>query len=251
MRLLANLKTLLVMAVAVAGIASRSDAGTFLFPSGLNPGDKYRLVFVTSTTTDATSPDINYYNSFVTNVADAVPELLALHATWTAIGSTSAVSAATNIGATTSGIYRLDGLEVATGTAALFATGTPTFVPLLNPPSINQLGDLEEEYVWTGSNPDGTAYVSLELGNTYQPYAWVGYSTNPSSVWIQSALADPTFVGLPLYAISSELTVGGAAPEPTTIGLTALGGAFLLLALRRKQQNHMATRTDRTPPAHH
>ena len=54
-------------------------------------------MFVTSTTTDATSPDIGYYNSFVTNVADAVPELLALNATWTVIGSTSAISAATNI----------------------------------------------------------------------------------------------------------------------------------------------------------
>src|ERR1035437_9485325 len=86
----------------------------------VNPGDLFRLVFVTSTTTVATSPDISYYNSFVTNVADAVPELLALNATWTVIGSTSAVSAATNIGASNSGIYRLDGLEVAAGTAALF-----------------------------------------------------------------------------------------------------------------------------------
>src|ERR1035437_10826646 len=74
MRLLANLKTLVVMAVAVAGIASRSDAGPI--PAGLNPGDKYRLVFVTSTTTDATSPDISYYKSFVTNMADAFPEFV-------------------------------------------------------------------------------------------------------------------------------------------------------------------------------
>jgi hypothetical protein len=38
-------------------------------------------------------------------------------------------------------------------------------------------------------------------------------------------------------------------PEPTTIGLTALGGAILLLARRRQRQNHRATRRDRTPPA--
>jgi hypothetical protein len=250
MRLLANLKTLVVMAVAVAGIASRSDAGV-LFPAGLNPGDKYRLVFVTSTTTVATSSDISYYNSFVTNVADAVPELLALNATWTVIGSTSAVSAATNIGATNSGIYRLDGLEVAAGTAALFATGTPTFVPLMNPPSISELGDLNEGYVWTGSDRDGTAYGLYPLGNVFNESV-LGYPAVTDSRWL-GITTSGTENSFGLYAISSELTVGGAAPapEPATIGFTALGGAFLLLALRRKQQNHMATRTDRTPPAHH
>ena len=64
------------MALAIAGIASRLYADPIIVPPGLNPGDKYRLVFVTSTTTDATSPDISYYNSFVTNVADDVPESL-------------------------------------------------------------------------------------------------------------------------------------------------------------------------------
>jgi hypothetical protein len=234
------------MAVAVAGIASRSDAGTFLFPSVLNPGDKYRLVFVTSTTTVATSPEISYYNSFVTNVAEAVPELLALGATWTVIGSTSAVSAADNIGATNSGIYRLDGLEVAAGTAALFATGPPTNVSLINPISLDQLvGDTFGQLVWTGTLYDGSP--SFPLGGSF-PQLGRSSSTDPSWVF---ALRHSGATSSALYAISSELTVGGAAPEPTTIGLTALGGAFLLLALRRKQQNHMATRTDRTPPAHH
>ena len=202
-------------------------------------------MFVTSTTTAATSPDIGYYNSFVTNVAAAVPELLALGATWTVIGSTSAVSAADNIGATNSGIYRLDGLEVAAGTAALFATGPPTNVSLINPISINQLGDLYEPLVWTGTLYDGTP--SFPLGGFF-PQLGNSFSTDPG--WL-FALRHSGGLSFDLYAISSELTVGGAAPEPTTIGLTALGGAFLLLALRRKQQNHMATRTDGTPPAHH
>jgi hypothetical protein len=219
-----------------------------LFPAGLNPGDKYRLVFVTSTTTDATSPDISYYNSFVTNVADAVPELLALGATWTVIGSTSAVSAADNIGATNSGIYRLDGLEVAAGTAALWDAYS---TPLMNPPSINQLGDYQVSYVWTGTSAGGTAYSPYWLGDLYFGQTALGYSDSTDARWI-IANTNTTDAYSYLYAISSELTVGGGAvPEPTTIGFTALGGAFLLLALRRKQQNHMATRTDGTPPAHH
>src|ERR1035437_4880568 len=219
MRLLANLKTLVVMAVAVGGIASRSYAGTFLFPAGLNPGDLFRLVFVTSTTTVATSPDISYYNSFVTNVADAVPELLALNATWTVIGSTSAVSAATNIGASNSGIYRLDGLEVAAGTAALFVPVPTSHAYLLNPISINQLGALliGGSLVWTGTNPDGTAATGWELGDQASD-TMCGYAGYTSSSWIANGLPwDPVrFRVYPLFAISSELTVGGAAPEPTT-----------------------------------
>lgn len=41
------------------------------FPSA---SGQYRLVFVTSSTTAATSSDINDYNQFVTSVADSVPQ---------------------------------------------------------------------------------------------------------------------------------------------------------------------------------
>jgi hypothetical protein len=163
---------------------------------------------------------------------------LALNATWTVIGSTSAVSAATNIGATNSGIYRLDGLEVAAGTAALFATGAPTNVWLMNGISITQIGDLLDVVVWTGTNPDGTVGF-YSLGDVSKLYGFAGRSTSTSTSWIVFGSAPPLLGdSLPLYAISSELTVGGAAPEPTTIGLTALGGAFLLLA-RRQKRNHI------------
>ena len=42
-------------------------------PPDLEPGDQYRLAFVTSTTTTATSPDIETYNAFVQATADAAP----------------------------------------------------------------------------------------------------------------------------------------------------------------------------------
>jgi len=40
-----------------------------LIPSGLSPGNQYRLVFVTDGTIQATSTDINTYNTFVDNEA--------------------------------------------------------------------------------------------------------------------------------------------------------------------------------------
>ena len=42
-----------------------------LLPDGLGPGDQFRLLFVTSGTSNASSGDINVYNTFVQNAANA------------------------------------------------------------------------------------------------------------------------------------------------------------------------------------
>ena len=66
----------ILFTLAVVGIAARSDASTLTIPPGLNAGDTYRLVFVTSNTTTATSTNIADYNAFVTSAADAVRNCL-------------------------------------------------------------------------------------------------------------------------------------------------------------------------------
>ncbi len=66
----------LLLAVALAGGA---QAGTVVtVPTDLNPGDQYRLVFVTNGTRDAQSTDIADYNTFVTTEANLSTELAAL-----------------------------------------------------------------------------------------------------------------------------------------------------------------------------
>ncbi len=65
-------------------------------PTDLNPGDQYRLAFVTSTITNPFSSDIETYNSYVTGRANTVPELVALGTTWKVIGSTAATDARDN-----------------------------------------------------------------------------------------------------------------------------------------------------------
>lgn len=67
-------------------------------PTSLTNGETYRLVFVTSTTRDATSSNIADYNSFVTAVANSNAALFSLGTTWTAVASTVAVSALANTG---------------------------------------------------------------------------------------------------------------------------------------------------------
>ena len=75
--------------LGLAGIASSAYADPITVPTGLNPGAQYWLVFATRDSQfQATSADIEVYNTFVSDVVAAVPLLDALGATWKAIAST-------------------------------------------------------------------------------------------------------------------------------------------------------------------
>jgi hypothetical protein len=86
-------------------------------PPGLNPGDPYRLVFITKDKIfTATSPNIATYDAAVTSQANTSAELVALGTNWRVIGSTSLVDAKdhTDTDDSPAGpnglqIYRLDG----------------------------------------------------------------------------------------------------------------------------------------------
>ena len=118
-------------------------AGIITVPTGLNPGDQYRLVFVTSQITNAESTDINYYNNFVTADANSVPTLAALNTTWTAIASTPTVDARdntltnSNVASDTSvPIYNLENNLVATSNLWISPFGTH-----VNPIEYNEQGN--------------------------------------------------------------------------------------------------------------
>jgi len=175
-------------------------------PLGLNPGDQYRIAFVTSVTRDATSSNIVDYNDFVNAVANSLGSLLQpLAATWSAIASTSTVSAATNIGGVSSiPIYILDGSLVATGTADLF-DGT-----LTSAINLSDDGVYGRRNVWTGTQSDGTAYGAIYfLGMDVPGYGlsdftdgqWIGYS--------RAAFTSEFY----MYGISDALTVCWRRPR--------------------------------------
>jgi hypothetical protein len=236
MRLRAHLKTLVLLVVAVAGIASRAQADIVTVPAGAVPGNKYRLVFVTGTSRDATSSNIDDYNAFVSAYAASIPELSALGVTWKAIASTSTVFAIDNIGSSADdvGIFRLDGALVDHGTAGLF------WGDLVSAVRITGDGSALDTPVWTGTLADGTSYPSVWLGSGS---AVLGMSYSTTASWLNWSEGYPVIRpsdGLPfafsLYGISSEITVGGpaAVPEPASIGLTTLAAAVVLFARRRK-----------------
>jgi hypothetical protein len=157
-----------LFAVFTAMSPRTTSAQPITIPTGLNPGDQYRLAFVTSATRDATSPNIADYNAFVTTDANSVPQLAALGTTWSAIASTASVDARDNtstsplidyVGAP---IYTLANTLIAPFNAALW------FNDILVPLNITEAGTPRPGaiQVWTGSLPGGIGYPGYPLGNS-------------------------------------------------------------------------------------
>ena len=72
----------LIALAAVVGQGFTEAQAQTIVPTDLNPGDQYRLAFVSSTTRNATSNNIADYNSFVDGLGDT-----AIASDWRAIVS--------------------------------------------------------------------------------------------------------------------------------------------------------------------
>ena len=89
-----------------------------LKPADIGPGERFRLIFLSSTKRNATSSDIETYNTFVQNAAAAGHANIQDHASrFRVVGCTQAVDARDNTGTNTNGpgvpIYWLNGNKVA------------------------------------------------------------------------------------------------------------------------------------------
>ena len=207
--------------------AGAASADIITQPVGLNPGDPYRLAFVTSGTRDATSTAIADYNTFVTNAANAVPELVALNTQWFVIGSTGTVSANVNTGTTVRPglpIFLLDGSKLVDDYGDLWDASID--VPLNRTEIATVLG--EATGVFTGTNSFGNI-DGMPLGNS--PDVTYGRADLADNQWIrrqnQSASNTKHF-----YALSAPLTV---VPEPASLSVLGLGTLGLSLYRRKKK----------------
>jgi len=198
-----RLLTLLLLAICLAG-----SANALIVPPDLNPGDQYRLLFVT-TNTDATSTDIADYNAFVTAQANSDGDLSALGTSWTAIASTATVDALDNTGTGAGG-----GVPIySTGGALLFVDHTDLWDgggPLSSLTAASGKLVATKSGTWTGTASDGTAASGL---GTATPTFGTGATFFDAGTASQTNLK-------PLYAISGVLTI---VPEPGTLSLVALG----------------------------
>lgn len=199
-------------------------------PTDLNPGDQYRLVFTTNdNSTNATSTNIDDYNSYVQAHAATIPELASLGTTWKVIGSTETVAARDNTGTN----YTIDPTGVPIYTLAdtrMADTYTDLWDGTIDAVPVDTFGSVlvPDEEIWTGTTTSGTSDSSFPLGATSAVY---GRPSFTSSAWI-AAGADPSSLVHRFYAISDVLT---AVPEPTSIGLVVVASGFLSgIGLRRR-----------------
>lgn len=224
------------------GFVSRSYAAAITVPISLSPGDHYRIVFLTSTSRDATSTDIADYNAFVNDVANGGgSDLASLGATWKVIGSTQTVDAIDNIGIFTTPLYGTDGLSIASGSTSLWSGS------LNNAISHDEQGAFQSNSVHTGTTSTGLKESSLYFGNS-GAHILDGLSYQTDSYWVTAGVL-PAFVNRPLYGVSSDLIVPGGVPEPGTIGLMLVGAMFVV-GMARYQRIRAARETRQSTAAH-
>ncbi len=202
----------------VPGITANAD-GSYtvpenwaLTPSGLNPGDKFRLLFQTSTRRDATSTDIAVYDTYVQVRAAAGHTAIQPYSSlFKVVGSTASVDARDHTSTTGTGhpIYWLNGPRVAANYAGFWSDNWENWATTDRRKEDGTQGD--NDWHWTGTDEDGTKH-SNPLGNTGTDVRRGQFSTgassrNPISHWNTDKTQNHSF-----YALSPVFRVPVPAP---------------------------------------
>ena len=186
-----------------------------LIPSGLNPGDQFRLLIRTSTTRTARSGNIADYDTHVRDrIAAGHAAIQAYSSDFKAVGSTSTVDARDHIRMNPNNsahadvaVYWLNGLRVAANTTGFWGQTWENWAG----------GDCRDEagtactnasnWPWTGTSTNGTKASRLEyLGNA--PIVRYGsLATGGNTSWPISNSQGQAGVARPLYGISPVFEV--------------------------------------------
>ena len=216
--------------VSVTGGVTRSReckvaADWALIPSGINPGDSFRLMFVTSGGRDATSTAIAPYNTHVRTYAARNPYLALFSSTFTALASAWDVHARPNtlsrsgdLGASDP-IYWVGGPKIADSYADFYDGSWDYTGQSGQHPRTESGGAIIHQWeVWTGTSPLGANVVNFQLGNNP---AGIG-KPNTAGKELHAAGEDrPASQSKFLYAMSPVLTVEAVRAPAAPAGLAA------------------------------
>lgn len=209
----------LVVAFSLFAFSSAlCNGGVIIPPTDLAPGAKYYRMFITGAVIDGQSSNISDYDAFVNSQAQQNIDLSGI--AWKALGSTSTISAREHLNLGDFPIYRLDNVRLANNATDLWdgsiaASAGGTILP--------------NSFVWTGSNPDGTA-SSYYLGSSTPV---LGFTAFTDSNWIYHRHDFSSSSTHRMLAVSELLT---AVPEPATITVWCLTTCFGLLLRSKRLQ---------------
>lgn len=223
-------KVLAMVGLVLALTVGQAHAGVIL--PNLNPGDTYRLVFVTSTTTTATSSLISTYDNLV-NVAVSTNSILSQNlTTWTALVSTPTalgnVHSSVGIYGTSTRLYNTQGQYLGIDTELFFPSAvkydengsqtTPTNGRIWTGAIHYAAGD---NTAWTLGGASSTSLHAInEAGRQSIAIGFAGKGTSYS-----------------IYGISGVQTIAtSSVPEPASIAIWGLGAIGMMVVRRRHQQ---------------
>ena len=179
-----------------------------LKPSGLAGNTKFRLLFVTSTTRDATATNIATYNTFVQTRAKAGHSAISDSCgnLFKVLGSTSTVDARDNTSTTGTGqaIYWLNGAKVADNYADFYDGSWDSYTGKTET-GVSYMGISN---MYTGSNTNGTKRGGRLLGS---PLATVGFLSSGRDpikfTSINYLLSRPFYALSPVFKVEDILTL--------------------------------------------
>jgi hypothetical protein len=225
------------ISLTVLSVSGTASATLIESIAALEEGAMYRVLFATSTTTQALSSDIAFYNSFVSTAADSGIVTGSLGLSWKALASTAA-----------------DNVQDHTG----IENSDDSLVTMFN--TLGEVVAVSGKDLWNGSlnhaigyDADGlsvcedSSFDACETwtgtwynGSTYDPLGMAEMVTTGinSSVYAEWAIDrhDYALYNKGMYAVSSEvMKTSIVVTEPGTVILLSLGLAGLAFARYRKQ----------------
>ena len=196
-----------------------------LRPSGVNAGDKFRLLFVTSDKRDATSTDIADYNSFVQSAAAAGHDAIRRYsAGFRALASTESVDARDNTATTGTGvpIYWLNSSILADDYSDLYDGSWANESQRTNERGTTT--GIGTSVVWSGSTDDGRKSAAIGCSGASTALGAAGCNGDGR---LGSGVINPSFNGNPL--------VGAALSEKSaTLPLYGISQVLVLQVIRAK-----------------
>ena len=222
-------------AVTATGQECTVPADWPLIPSGVESGDSFRLMFVTSASTPATSQNIATYNTFVQGHAEKNPLLKPFKSTFRALGSAWDVHARPNtftrdgdLGASDP-IYWVNGHRVTDTYANLYDKSWDYNVDANHYPRTETGGTITSQWeIWTGTEWNGNPATGTQLGNNRVVAGKLNLGQHElrSPPENPGARDWPATESRPMYALSPLLTVEDLTYWSATLTVDALGSYF-------------------------